>query len=77
MGEEIVASYCLSNEQFPTKDQRKTALKKWGFTCTSQLLKSVFLQGPYLFTSQSSVWCVAYYSFVSGLLSDRKGVEKE
>ena len=66
MGEEIVASYCMSNEQFPTKDQRKKDLKKWGFTCTCQVL-SISL----------AIHLMHITLCVHGLLSDRGGVEKE
>ena len=55
MGEEIVASYCLSNEQFPTKDQRKTALMQWGFTCTCQVLFCIFAGSILCGISHSSV----------------------
>eukprot|EP00092_Neocalanus_flemingeri_P001695 GFUD01001809.1.p1 GENE.GFUD01001809.1~~GFUD01001809.1.p1 ORF type:complete len:328 (+),score=123.53 GFUD01001809.1:77-985(+) len=35
--EEIVASYCLGNDQFPTRQDRRTAFRNWFFTCTCQV----------------------------------------
>jgi len=37
LGEEIVASYCASNDIFPTRQKRRELLNKWFFTCRCQV----------------------------------------